>query len=439
MDILSIYTHLFEKNCRYFLYNAEVCYFSEITQEFFNILKNGDFGKLPKDVLSEIKEKKIVIDESKKYDYYYNAQIAYNKSAYADSFLGLIIVPTTGCNFACPYCFEPKNNPKTMTSEVIDNIIKYINENRGLKRIAITWYGGEPLLGISSMKELYSKIKQETKVDIFSSTIVTNGYLIDDNVIEFFKKSNLASIQITLDGVEEHHNRTRVLKGGAKNTYKRILCNLKKLAQSMPNLNISLRININKNNAMDLVELFKYFQTEKWQDNIYVYPGFIREDTADKRSLCDNCYTTDEFINLYEEFQKHGVPVNFLPRLKPQRGCMIQTSNTLIIGPEGEIYKCWNDVSDESKVVGNLVDASIFNDDLYLKYMSQVNPFDKECKDCSVFPICDGGCGHWRYRNKFEDGQFNYCTTFKVKENLERALLLSLEYKIDEKKKHLFV
>lgn len=43
--------------------------------------------------------------------------------------LGLTIVVTMECNFACPYCYERGINPQFMSREVEDKIIDYVNKN----------------------------------------------------------------------------------------------------------------------------------------------------------------------------------------------------------------------------------------------------------------------------------------------------------------------
>ncbi len=72
-----------------------------------------------------------------------------------------------------------------------------------------------------------------------------------------------------------------------------------------------------------------------------------------------------------------------------------------------------------------------------MRYMHECSPFDEECKQCFVFPICDGGCGMLRYRNRFEGSDFFYCSAFRDKENLKRALLSSTEENPNKEKKQL--
>lgn len=363
--------------------------------------------------------------------------IVLNRAAYSSETLTLVIAPTTACNFACPYCFEPKQRTKTINDDVIEKLLEYLKSMEGLKKLYITWYGGEPLLALDAAKKIYNKIKSETELEMPYSQMVTNGYLINQDAIDFFKESGLKSIQITLDGPESHHNSTRYLKHNrAENTFAKIVSNIESLAKSMPELHISVRVNVNKNNPLDYVEIYRMFEGEDWHKNIGVYPGIIREDADDKINLCETCYSRAELLGLYEIYKEYGIPVNFLPSLS-HKGCMMQRDNAIILGPEGEIYKCWNDVGDDSKVVFDISQLGKQNGNLYLRYMCHCGPLGDECKDCYVFPICDGGCGLLRYRNNYENCKFIYCTPLKEPAKLERALLLSLEHSVDGLSKYL--
>ena len=55
--------------------------------------------------------------------------------------------------------------------------------------------------------------------------------------------------------------------------------------------------------------------------------------------------------------------------------------------------------------------------------MTHSTPYRDECRDCRVFPICDGGCGYYRYKNLYENGEFNQCSAMKDMAVLEKALL----------------
>lgn len=132
--------------------------------------------------------------------------------------------------------------------------------------------------------------------------------------------------------------------------------------------------------------------------------------------------------------KQNGVNLDYFPRLRV-KGCMLQRGSAFIVGPEGELYKCWNNVSDIDKAIGSIMDNDRHNYVRLMNYMHECGPFGAECKDCSIFPICDGGCGMTRYRNKFENGEFKYCSIYKDSDRLEQALISSIDTPSDVKHK----
>ena len=428
----SIYTYIFERKGKYYLYNSQTNFFSEISQFLHNVIKDREWSKLSEEEISTLMDQKIIVNEESLYDFYNATKIKFMSSAYREDRLNLVIVPTTACNFACPYCFEPKKKAKVMTVEVMDGIISFINSHKKAEDLYLTWYGGEPLLAFDIIRILYNRIKAETNVTIKHHSITTNGYLFTEDMIDFFKETELSRAQITLDGIRDRHNLTRYVKGNHAPTFDVISENIISLAKKNPSADIAIRVNINRLNYMDFVKLYNHYNTPEIPSNISVYPGIIREETSDLSSLCVNSYKNGELFRLYKLFKEHGVSINLYPRHKT-KGCMMQKLNASIIGPEGEIYKCWNDVNSPNKIVGNILTLDKEPTTLFYNYVNSTFPFDDKCKDCLQFPICDGGCGFHRYRNRFERCSFDICNVYGTLGDLEDALLTSLDKQVYNK------
>lgn len=424
--IQSIYTTLFEKGGKYYLFNSLSCFFCEITQNTYETLLNRDYSHLHDSTIEMLTKNKVLISEDEKYLFYLESKSNFQIGANDSTTLGLVIAPTIRCNFNCPYCFESKSNSKTMSEEVESNIIEFINLHPNIKAINLTWYGGEPLLAFSRIESLWRRISKELpSIKVNNHSIVTNGWLIDDSVVRFCKKTNVNFVQITLDGIREHHNITRCLKDGSP-TFDKIFENIIRLAKDIPSLTLAIRVNVNRNNANDYAILSTLFSAYNLK-NIYVYPGFIREDTNDNRSLTYNSISGKDCHSFLKLVNDSGVKTNFFPSLCSSKGCLMSSSYAYLIGPAGEIYKCWNDVGHKDRVIGNISGNLQINKLRYYRYLHETSAFsDEECKECSVFPICSGGCGHYRYRNKFENGCFDLCSRFKDKHVLEESLLMSI-------------
>lgn len=419
----SIYTVVFKSEDKYYLYNSRSNFFSEISEPLFTALDCNDYSKLPQEVIDELKERELIVENDCQYDFYYRELLNFNAMNNKRHTLSLVIAPTTACNFACPYCFEPKKNTKTMTDDVIEKLKDFVRTQEDIKSVSITWYGGEPLIAFPVIKKIYKALSEEGMPKIESQSIVTNGYAFNDDVIGFFKETGCGSIQITIDGVGDKHNKTRCLKDSTAPTFDTIVSNIDKILEGLPDTALSIRVNIDRNNYLDFIEVHQFFKRRHPdKKKLSVYPGIIRAETKDKRSLCDSCFTTSDILELHELLRHEGFDTNDFPK-RSHKGCIMNYVAGFVIGPEGEIYKCWNDVGCPEKIVGNISEKELTNSSLYIKYLAQAIPFCEECKNCSVFPICDGGCPYHRYRNMFEGCHFDVCSPYKDVEQLKKALL----------------
>lgn len=429
MKILSLYTSLIVDDGANYVYNAQSNFLCQISDDVLSILRKGSFEELPKDIISIFEKNKVIVDSADKYDYYYQELVRFNTHNYDPTVLSLVICPTTSCNFDCPYCFEPKLNPKTMTQKVIDGIKEFVKKNESAKRLEITWYGGEPLLAFEQIKSIIQTLETIDGCKIGNQSIITNGYLFDEEKIDFFKTQNISSIQITFDGLPERHNNSRKLKVSGKPTFDVIVANIKKLAQELSQTQISVRINIDKSMVDEYVELVNILRSKLGDlKNVSFYPGILRKETADGKAMVPICYTTSQMLDLHRLLREKGQDVRLFPQ-RTGRGCMINAKYAYIIGPEGEIYKCWNDVSDHDKIIGSIFEEHLSNPGLMLKYMVAASPFNDECRECKVFPICQAGCGLHRFRNKFENAKFDVCCPMIDDNNLKISVLSLISIK----------
>ena len=100
------------------------------------------------------------------------------------------------CNLSCKYCHfhEKKDVIKNDTMdvfEILDNIIKYI-ESKDIKLFKIGFVGnGEPLLEYNALKEYILYISGYIKQDRIMAYSITNGLLLNEDMIKFFAKNNV--------------------------------------------------------------------------------------------------------------------------------------------------------------------------------------------------------------------------------------------------------
>ena len=128
---------------------------------------------------------------------------------------------------------------------------------------------------------------------IISQSMVTNGFLFDKKMEEFFSEYPLNTIQITLEGGKKRHDIIRKLNNGSP-TFDKIIDNVGRLLSVFQETQINIRVNIEKENIEDYYILSDILLTKWKTPNLHVYPGFLFIDDDNKRKLSCRVYSGNE-------------------------------------------------------------------------------------------------------------------------------------------------
>jgi len=417
----SKYNYLFEENGLYYIYSSLSNSFAEVDIKTYRLFKSfsskPDFNdcSLNSNDISILKKAKILVDDDREELLRIRYNTLYNR--FDKSFLGLTINPTLDCNFNCPYCFEGNNKRSVYMDDVVEgNVIEFIqNKSNSVEGISITWFGGEPLLAFDKMVSITNKVKKLNKP--YGAKLITNGYLISIEKAKLFNELSIHTVQVTIDGLKETHNKKRMLIDGTE-TFDVIIENILVLLE-YTSCYIVVRVNIDEDNKHEYIKVCNFFSKnfeKKYFSRISVVPGFIDDDNS---CNTDTCLLDREkrSVFLMEIYEKYGVFefTDFYPS-NNRYECAARNINNFTIGPRGELYKCWNDVGDETKIVGILgqkIDAGRDNTTL-LKYLAAADPLDDpKCKSCFLFPVCGGGCPYQRIKNEYESTKIDTCDLMK--------------------------
>lgn len=279
------------------------------------------------------------------------------KNRYNSSDMALTILPTRGCNFGCIYCYEQDRPNVLMNEQTEKAIVKFVCSNSNLKRLSVVWYGGEPLLNFDSMVRLTKMFKQ-LNIE-YSAKIVSNGYLLTKEKADLMKDLAIRNIQITFDGSEEIHNQRRFLLGGQP-TYRKIMDNLKYLLSINKEITIDIRTNIDRRNKDDYNKFYQDFKSEINDKRVTMYPGFVSdllssECVSPEFNISEGGYKAQFILDI---FDKYGIEIkSFLPKYR-RHSCVASKYFAFVVGPEGELYKCWRMVGNQKETIGNVNDGS---------------------------------------------------------------------------------
>ena len=315
--------------------------------------------------------------------------------------LFLIITLTSDCNFVCEYCSQD-HYPQTMTSETQEGICAFIKKHiRNYTSLHVEWFGGEPLLCLPIIESLSSKIIHicGQAGRSYSAAITTNGYLLSDAIFKALYKNHVTAFQITLDGLQEQHDKQRHLKDGS-GTYQRIVGNIKSILSSEKsrNFRITIRINFTKAILSRITSTLQGFSQLFGDDDRVVYFARAAEDWGgDRVKHFGGLLDSNEKANLFNRILASGTDLKFYGNyamLESMGGvCHAAHKNMFTIGMDGKIYKCDNCNEDVCVGIldqqGNMRLNKAFAEEFSY---SGSNSFTT-CNACSFCGVCvNGGC-----------------------------------------------
>lgn len=297
--------------------------------------------------------------------------------------LSLIILPTEKCNFRCVYCYEDFMYGE-MSQQTSDSILKMIEYNLPkYEQLNISWFGGEPLLGIDIIENISFKAKeicQKLKKPFFAQ-ITTNGYLLDLETFKRLLKMNIMLFQVTIDGNKVNHDRQRHLANGGE-TYDVILNNLLRIKEKITTQTIRLIIRVNVSDKITIDEI-KRLEMLFHHDKRFVINVQKIFDTNAQHNIAPDERT---FRELYDSCAHLSDT-----RLEAEDTiCYAAMKNTLMIRANGDIGKCTVNLNDPKNCIGNIneCDFSIFSIGSVVFCNSNIDL--EKCIHCCIYPLCLG-------------------------------------------------
>ncbi|MCW8796570.1 MAG: SPASM domain-containing protein [Chlorobium sp.] len=402
-----------------FLYNAMSNCLLELDQAHYDYLRQlennpGHAEEGIGDAFFELlREKHVLVEEEENEKLLMIKQYQRNCNCYGQQNLSLTICPTLACNFDCSYCFENSQHDTTvMSDETIDNLMKFITERAGSGKVSLIWYGGEPTLAFDAIETVTRRIFDDGP-ELESAQLVSNGFLLDKKNPDLFNDLKISNIQITLDGPQAMHDRRRKLLNGGT-TYDRIIRNIDRLMDSSYNGSCDIRVNIDKRNMDFFIPLREQISDRYPKKKISVHASKLK--TTQPWGLSESEWIT-YCIKLYYD---HGILTKsmFYPHSNETGLCVAHFNNMYVIGPSGELYKCWEDVGIPEMTIGNVNSKSpITKHHIQAQYTIATDQYaHEECKACSFLPICSEICPKtWLDARKNSVNKHDaYCTHYKT-------------------------
>ncbi len=337
-------------------------------------------------------------------DQYADIKNTYEKHRFDPKTMTLSIAPTMSCNFSCDYCYQGDRKAKaTMKPAVQDALVAFVEKSiPKINYLHTAWYGGEPMLRWQTIYKLADRFIDMCNANAikYDAMMVTNGYLLTQEKAERLFRRRVNTIQVTLDGPPELHNRRRPLKAGGP-SFDTILANLKKIVGIIP-INFSIRVNVDARNC-DMAGMDRLFQTlvdnglaNKKGFSVYFAP--VEAITRQCHDIAADLLAREEYarkeLELYKMAIDRGVAgYRYPPRFRGT--CAAVRPNGYVVLPDGALHKCWDTVSNGDNAVGTLFDTDQVAENKTHQRWLNWSPFKvEECSKCEILPVCSGACAY---------------------------------------------
>lgn len=323
------------------------------------------------------------------------------------SVFSFTIFPTSNCQLGCHYCGQ-HHSPGKVNKDLYADILAHVTNGVSAyekNHLAIGWFGGEPLLGISVIEELTPELKRiaERNACSYSARITTNGLLLHRDNFRKLIDLDVRDITVSLDGTAKSHDQRRPTKGGGP-SFDVILNNLIDVLHHFDvdkeQVDLMLRVNVDKYNNEDVMPLIELLASHGLQGKIKrfdIAPVHAWGNDAHLRSS-----TMQEFADFKIDCYLKLLELGFLEAV-PLPGrvkviCQAVTKDALYMQTDGHLFDCSElplvPVENSTKRLGHITDGKPIpvTERHYSSWNQDVLDRKHACSDCRILPICGGGC-----------------------------------------------
>lgn len=315
----------------------------------------------------------------------------------------------TDCNISCQYCTVQHNARsygfhQNMLEETLTNCLNFLfKTNNGLEHI--TLYGGEPLLHKNRLMQFFSYLEKLPKEKVPRIDIITNGIIIDQDIINQMKKWDVL-VLVSLDGQKKHHDMFRKDRNG-EGTYSKTILGIESYQNA--GIRVGISMVLGKHNYKDIGDICAYMKEKYNIISIGITLPHMEPDVVFDRGFQEFLY--NDYSILLEVCQLQGLwfeqGMKRLLSLAEKKhyiyGCPSSLKGAMIrILPDGNITLCENMGLRKLFQICNVNDtelavAKIIQDKKFINWYSRCTNNRYECLSCRAYAICGMGCPYDAY------------------------------------------
>lgn len=309
--------------------------------------------------------------------------------------INIIIKTTYRCNLRCKYCYNGSEHPnkEVLSLDSVKRLFKMLAAD--FREICVVWHGGEPLsCGLDYFRkvvEIENELKNYNGNTItFTNSVQTNGTLINDEWISFFKKHEF-KVGISFDGI--HNDKYRQLTD-------KVLMAMERMKKK--GMRVSC-LAVVADDDYDIVENYKYFASHGIPVEFSYL--FMEGSAKELKPLSAESYV-EKYKALVDHWfsDRNGVGVRLIETyIAMALGSYFRICNNgschgkyISVWPNGDIYNCARD-SMSAYPFGNVNTIAsydeLFKSEGFEALVKGSIERRKKCKEnCDFFAECAGGC-----------------------------------------------
>ena len=143
--------------------------------------------------------------------------------------------------------------------------------------------------------------------------------------------------------------------------------------------------------------------------NVSYYPGIL---IANKGCESETFFSSRDHVEFMRLLRHSGKSISYPAHA--HKGCCATGIGSHVIGPKGELYRCWEHVGIPQNEIGSVWDYKITNPKLFRAFMLHgTGVEDNKCRNCLLFPICSCGCPNKRVDNLLNGSENDLCSVYK--------------------------
>ena len=349
---------------------------------------------------------------------------------------------TMGCNMRCLHCgssCEDELDNELDTDEALQLIQSM--KDVGLKQITLS--GGEPT--IREDIHILSKALSDANIGV---TWISNGWLIDENMVNKALEAGVEYIAMSLDGLEETHDKIR-----RPGSFKKIIQTFDLLQNK--GIESGAITTLNSINIFELEELGEVLLNkgiDHWQFQIGLPMGNMSHNKDELLLSPNDIHRVVDFafefseknktpkIHLVDSIGYYNVKeIQVKQKIMPAEdaiwpGCGAGRAGFGVLS-NGDVVPCTS-IRNPDFIEGNVKDRTLI--DIWLNGFSYFRDFSHNqlkgfCSDCMYSPVCLGGCANSRYSiNGSLESDNEYCLySLMIKRELEKIPIFSDKHDIE--------